>query len=227
MSEKLQKVLAHAGIGSRREMERWIEQGRVSIEDKRAKLGDRVEPHAIIRIDGRVIPLPKTLPERRVLTYHKRVGEVCTRSDPQRRPTVFDHLPKLHRGRWVTVGRLDMNTTGLLLLSTDGELANRLMHPSQEIEREYAVRVLGSVDDEKLRQLKTRVALEDGPAHFDSDICDITILAALISSGVTRPSALQICPITENVAVKNAACDRFCCPMNGAEACVEASLSKL
>lgn len=168
MSEKLQKVLARAGIGSRREMERWIEQGRVSVEDKRAKLGDRVEPHAIIRVDGRVIPIPKTLPERRVLAYHKRVGEVCARSDPQRRPTVFDHLPKLHRGRWVAVGRLDMNTTGLLLLSTDGELANRLMHPSQEIEREYAVRVLGSVDDEKLRQLKTRVALEDGPAHFDS-----------------------------------------------------------
>jgi 23S rRNA pseudouridine2605 synthase len=168
MSEKLQKVLARAGIGSRREMERWIEQGRVSVDGKRAKLGDRVGPRKTIRADGRVIPHAKTPPRRRVLAYHKPEGEVCTRSDPQRRPTIFDHLPKLRSGRWVAVGRLDINTTGLLLLTTDGELANQLMHPSQEIEREYAVRLLGRVDDEKLRKLKTHVELEDGPARFDS-----------------------------------------------------------
>lgn len=168
MSEKLQKVLARIGIGSRREIERWIEQGRVSINRKPAKLGDRVEPHQIIRIDGRVIPRAKTAPDRRVLVYHKPAGEVCTRSDPQGRPTVFDRLPKLHGGRWVVVGRLDINTTGLLLVTTDGELANRLMHPSQDIDREYAVRVFGGVDHQKLHQLKTGVNLEDGPARFDA-----------------------------------------------------------
>ena len=168
MSEKLQKVLARVGMGSRREIERWIEQGRVSINRKRAQLGDRVEPDQIIRVDGRVIPQTKTPPDRRVLIYHKRAGEVCTRSDPQGRPTVFDRLPKPHGGRWVVVGRLDINTTGLLLVTNDGELANRLMHPSQDIDREYAVRVYGSVDHEKLHQLKTRVDLEDGPARFET-----------------------------------------------------------
>ena len=168
MSEKLQKVLALAGIGSRREMERWIEQGRVSVDGRRAKLGDRVEPNQVIRVDGRIIPTPKSPPQRRVLAYHKPEGEVVTRSDPQGRTTVFDHVPKLRIGRWIAVGRLDINTTGLLLLTTDGELANRLMHPSQEIEREYAVRIRWKVDDEVLRKLKRGVELEDGPARFDS-----------------------------------------------------------
>lgn len=168
MGEKLQKVLALAGIGSRREMERWIEQGRVSVDGRRARLGDRVEPHQVIRVDGHVISTPKTPPQRRVLAYHKPEGEVVTRSDPQRRTTVFDHLPKLRSGRWIAVGRLDINTSGLLLLTTDGELANRLMHPSQEIQREYAVRVRWKVDDEVVRKLKTRIELEDGPARFDS-----------------------------------------------------------
>ncbi|MEE9125413.1 MAG: 23S rRNA pseudouridine(2605) synthase RluB [candidate division NC10 bacterium] len=168
MSEKLQKVLAREGLGSRRAIERWIEQGRVSVDGKRATLGDRVETHQIIRLDGRIIPRAKTPPQSRVLVYHKPEGEVCTRSDPQGRPTVFDHLPRLTSDRWVAVGRLDFNTTGLLLFTTDGELANRLMHPSREIEREYAVRVLGGVHQEMLRKLRTRVDLEDGPARFHS-----------------------------------------------------------
>lgn len=168
MGERLQKVLARKGVGSRREIERWIEQGRVLVDGKRAKLGDRVEPHQIIRVDRRVIPTSKTSPAQRILAYHKPEGEVCTRSDPEGRPTVFGNLPKLHSGRWVAVGRLDINTSGLLLFTTDGELAHRLMHPSQEIEREYAVRIFGKVDDETLHRLQTRVELEDGPARFDS-----------------------------------------------------------
>lgn len=168
MGEKLQKVLARAGIGSRREIERWIQQGRVEINRQRAKLGDRVQPHQVICVDGKVVPLPTTPPGRRVLLYYKPAGEVCTRSDPQGRRTVFTSLPKISRGRWVVVGRLDVNTTGLLLVTTDGELAHRLMHPSQAIVREYAVRVFGRVNDETLRQLNTRVELEEGPARFDS-----------------------------------------------------------
>ncbi|MFQ5846578.1 MAG: 23S rRNA pseudouridine(2605) synthase RluB [Candidatus Methylomirabilales bacterium] len=168
MSEKLQKVLARAGLASRREIERWIARGRVSIDGTRAKLGDRVEPRQVIRVDGRVVPREKTPSGRRVLAYYKPEGEVCTRSDPRGRPTVFDHLPQLDRGRWVVVGRLDLNTAGLLLFTTDGELANRLMHPAQEIEREYAVRVSAKVPPDILRKLKTGVNLEDGPAHFDA-----------------------------------------------------------
>lgn len=168
MSEKLQKVLARVGLGSRREIERWVERGRISVDGKCAKLGDRVDSRQIIRVDGRIIPHANITPERRLLAYHKPEGVVCTRSDPQGRSTVFDHLPRLRSGRWVAVGRLDINTTGLLLFTTDGELANRLMHPSREIEREYAVRILGKVDDQMLRKLKTSVELEDGPGHFDS-----------------------------------------------------------
>jgi 23S rRNA pseudouridine2605 synthase len=168
MSEKLQKVLARAGIASRREIERWIEHGRVSVDGKRAKLGDRVESHQMIRVDSRIISREKTIPGGRVLAYYKPEGEVCTRSDPQGRPTVFDHLPRLSIGRWVAVGRLDINTRGLLLLTTDGDLANQLMHPSQEIEREYSVRVFGKVSADTLHTLKTGVELEDGPARFDS-----------------------------------------------------------
>jgi 23S rRNA pseudouridine2605 synthase len=168
MSEKLQKVLARAGLGARREIERWIEHGRVSVDGKHAKLGDRVESQQIIRLDGRIIPRAKTLVDTRVLAYHKPEGELCTRSDPQARPTVFDRLPMLTSGRWVAVGRLDINTCGLLLLTTDGDLANCLMHPSQHIEREYAVRVFGRINEEVLHKLKTRVELKDGPARFES-----------------------------------------------------------
>lgn len=168
MNEKLQKVLARAGVGSRRHMERWIEQGRVSVDGKRAKLGDRVESHQTIRVDEHVVATRSDPQRCRVLVYHKPEGEMCTRSDPAGRPTVFDRLPRLHSGRWVAVGRLDINTVGLLLFTNDGELANRLMHPSREIEREYAVRVLGKVDDAMLRRLTAGVELDDGRARFES-----------------------------------------------------------
>ena len=169
MSEKLQKVLARAGHGSRREIEAKIEAGRVSVDGKIATLGDRVEivPGLKIRIDGHLISVKESAEQIcRVLAYYKPEGELCTRNDPEGRPTVFDRLPKLRGARWIAVGRLDVNTCGLLLFTTDGELANRLMHPSREVEREYAVRVFGQVDDDKLRQLSRGVQLEDGPAAF-------------------------------------------------------------
>ena len=165
MSEKLQKVLARAGHGSRREIESIIEAGRVSVDGKIAKLGDRVEitPGLKIRIDGHLISVRESAEQIcRVLAYYKPEGELCTRNDPEGRPTVFDRLPKLRGARWIAVGRLDVNTCGLLLFTTDGELANRLMHPSREVEREYAVRVFGQVDDAKLRDLSRGVQLEDG-----------------------------------------------------------------
>lgn len=169
MSEKLQKVLARAGHGSRREIETIIEAGRVSVDGKIAKLGDRVELSSSlkIRLDGHVVSLKESEEAVcRVLAYYKPEGELCTRSDPEGRPTVFERLPKLRGSRWVAVGRLDVNTSGLLLFTTDGELANRLMHPSREVEREYAVRVFGQIDDEKIKQLSRGVQLEDGPAAF-------------------------------------------------------------
>jgi 23S rRNA pseudouridine2605 synthase len=169
VSEKLQKVLARVGIGSRREMERWIEEGRISVDGARATLGQRVDPGQAISIDGRPLSTGAALGGRqRTIIYHKPDGELCTRDDPAGRPTIFDRLPVLRNARWITVGRLDFNTQGLLLLTTDGELANRLMHPSQEIEREYAVRVLGKVDSDMLERLKAGIDLEDGPAHFDT-----------------------------------------------------------
>jgi len=169
MSEKLQKVLARAGHGSRREIEAKIAAGRVSIDGKLATLGDRIENDKSlkIRIDGHLVSIAESATEVcRVLAYYKPEGELCTRSDPEGRPTVFDRLPRLRGSRWIAVGRLDVNTCGLMLFTTDGELANRLMHPSREVEREYAVRVFGQVDDDKIRQLSKGVQLEDGPAAF-------------------------------------------------------------
>ncbi|MFS2225664.1 23S rRNA pseudouridine(2605) synthase RluB [Pantoea sp. B65] len=169
MSEKLQKVLARAGHGSRREIETMISAGRVSVEGKLATLGDRIEldKSLKIRIDGHIVSINESATEVcRVLAYYKPEGELCTRNDPEGRPTVFDRLPKLRGARWIAVGRLDVNTCGLLLFTTDGELANRLMHPSQEVEREYAVRVFGQIDEDKIRQLSRGVQLEDGPAAF-------------------------------------------------------------
>lgn len=166
--DKLQKVLAHSGLGSRREMETWIESGRVSIDGKIAPLGSRVLNTQTIRVDGRVISTASLKPRRKIIVYHKPEGEVCTRSDPKGRPTVFDHLPRIKGGRWISVGRLDFNTSGLLLFTNDGELANLLMHPRYGIEREYAVRVAGDATREKLTALQEGVELEDGPAKFQS-----------------------------------------------------------
>lgn len=169
MSEKLQKVLAQAGLGSRREMERWIEAGRIHVNHTLAKLGDRVDCSAHISVDGQPLKSsPATGAQPSVLMYHKPVGELCTRHDPEGRPTVFEQLPAPPSGRWVMVGRLDYNTSGLLLFTNDGELANQLMHPSFHLKRVYAVRVYGAVPDGILANLKRGVELEDGRAYFDS-----------------------------------------------------------
>lgn len=168
-SEKLQKVLARAGIGSRREMERVIDEGRVEVDGRRASLGDRVDERARIRVDGRVVgATARSAGERQVIAYHKPTGEVVTRHDPEGRPTVFRRLPRLRSGRWLSVGRLDINTSGLLLFTNDGELANRLAHPSYEMVRDYAVRIFGSVDDSICRRLLAGVELDDGRAAFES-----------------------------------------------------------
>ncbi|KLN96703.1 23S rRNA pseudouridine(2605) synthase RluB [Moellerella wisconsensis] len=168
-TEKLQKVLARSGHGSRREIETLIEAGRISVDGKAATLGDRIEVKSStkIRLDGRVLSIKEAEKEVcRVMAYYKPEGELCTRNDPEGRPTVFARLPRLTGARWIAVGRLDVNTSGLLLFTTDGELANRLMHPSREVEREYAVRVFGEVTDAIKRQLTMGIQLDDGPASF-------------------------------------------------------------
>ena len=165
--EKLQKVLARIGVGSRRDVEAWISHGRIKVNGKDATLGQRVDMHDAITIDGKVIKREEAAESvRRVIMYNKPDGEICTRVDPEGRPTVFDKMPRPKEGRWINIGRLDINTTGLLMFTTDGELANRLMHPSYEMDREYAVRVRGEVDDEMIERLKAGVVLEDGPAKF-------------------------------------------------------------
>jgi len=169
MSEKLQKVLARAGHGSRRELEGLIKSGRVSVNGQVAKLGERLEDeNSVIRIDGHTIT-GKASEEVvcRVLAYYKPEGELCTRHDPEGRRTVFDRLPKIRGSRWISVGRLDANTSGLLLFTTDGELANRLMHPSRQVEREYLVRVFGEVTEQKVKNVTRGVQLEDGMARFE------------------------------------------------------------
>jgi 23S rRNA pseudouridine2605 synthase len=165
-TEKLQKVLANNGVGSRREMERWIEEGRVSVNGTIAKLGDRVGLEDQLRVDGHLLSRSKEKSPCRVLMYNKPEGELCSRNDPEGRATVFDRLPNIQSDRWIAVGRLDINTSGLLLFTNDGELANRLMHPRHEIEREYAVRVFGEVTPAMLRALQKGVELEDGIAKF-------------------------------------------------------------
>lgn len=166
-SEKVQKVLARAGLASRRVIEEWILAGRVRINDRSAHIGDRIENGDRIFVDGEEVDY-ETGDEagRRMLMYHKPEGEVCTRTDPQGRPTVFERLPRLDGERWVVVGRLDINSTGLLLFTTDGDLANSLMHPSSQVSREYAVRVFGEVTPQMLDNLRRGVLLEDGPAKF-------------------------------------------------------------
>ena len=166
--QKLQKVLANLGLGSRRKMERWIEEGRVAVDGSVATLGDRIRAGQSLRLDGKPLEVDAAA-EVRVLLYHKPVREVCSRDDPEGRKTVFERLPKLKSGRWISVGRLDFNTSGVLLFTTDGALANALMHPSNAIEREYLVRVMGRVEEPMLERLKDGVELDDGPARF-SDI---------------------------------------------------------
>jgi len=166
--QKLQKVLANLGLGSRRKMERWIEEGRVTVDGSVATLGDRIHAGQAVRLDGKPLEVDAT-EQVRVLLYHKPVREVCSRDDPEGRKTVFERLPKLKTGRWISVGRLDFNTSGALLFTTDGALANALMHPSNAIEREYLVRVMGRVDEPMVERLKEGVELDDGPARF-SDV---------------------------------------------------------
>lgn len=168
MSERIQKVLANAGVASRRELERWIEEGRVKVNGKVAKLGDKITGDESVQVNNRKIKItPVQQNKRRVIIYHKKEGEVCTRSDPEGRPTIFENLPKLKGERWVAIGRLDINTSGLLLLTNDGEFANQLMHPSSQVPREYAVRVRGEVSAQQIAALKEGVLLEDGMARFN------------------------------------------------------------
>lgn len=166
-SERLQKVLSQSGLGSRREMERWIEQGLIYVNGKKALIGQSVTGEDKISVRGQPIDNPLKITQRtRILLYHKPVGEISSRRDPKHQKTVFDHLPPLKQGRWVQVGRLDINTSGLLIFTNQGELANRLMHPKYELEREYAVRIHGQVSQEMINQLLKGVALEDGMAKF-------------------------------------------------------------
>lgn len=167
--ERLQKLLAAAGHGSRRAIEDWIRAGRLSIDGRVATLGERANGNEDIRLDGQPLPLvvPAGPAQTEHLAYHKPLGEITTRSDPQGRPTVFDALPAPQRGRWVVVGRLDVNTSGLLLFTSDGALAHGLMHPSAEVEREYLVRVRGRPTPATEQRLRHGVMLDDGLARFD------------------------------------------------------------
>ncbi len=166
--ERLHKVLAQSGIGSRREMEDWIAAGRVNINGETAQVGQLVAPGDRVKVNGKLVNLRfgERLP--RVLVYHKPEGEIVSRDDPEGRPSVFNSLPRMRGGRWIAIGRLDFNTSGLLLFTTSGELANKLMHPRLHLVREYAVRVLGDLTEEAKRQLVDGIELEDGVAAFSS-----------------------------------------------------------
>lgn len=166
--ERIQKVLARGGLGSRREIERWIEDGRLKLNGTVVTPGTRLQAGDYLQINDRVVHWEKFAEQTtRVLLYHKPTGEIVTRRDPEGRPIVFSKLPELATARWIAVGRLDINTSGLLLITNNGALANRLMHPSTQVEREYAVRILGHVSDAMLERLKHGVELEDGKAKFD------------------------------------------------------------
>lgn len=164
----MHKALADAGQGSRREIEDWIAEGRVSVNGEPAHVGQRIGPDDKVRLNGRLVQM-KTGGNRvpRVLLYHKPEGEIVSRDDPEGRPSVFEKLPRIHNGRWIAIGRLDFNSCGLMLFTSSGELANQLMHPRYGLEREYAVRVLGQPTQEALLQLQQGVQLEDGLARFN------------------------------------------------------------
>lgn len=166
--QRIQKLLAHNGVGSRREIDRFLQEGRIKVNGKQAKPGDQVSGTEKITLDDKPVRLSRHEIRPKILMYHKPVGLVCTRSDPEGRQDVYSQLPKLQQGRWIGIGRLDINTSGLLLFTNHGELANRMMHPSFELEREYASRVRGAVTAETLKQLTSGVELEDGIAKFDS-----------------------------------------------------------
>ena len=166
--QKLHKMLAQMGIGSRREIEEWIVAGRVSVNGEPAHTGQRIGPRDRIKVNGKLIHLRFAPRIPKVLLYHKPEGEIVSRDDPEKRPSVFDHLPRVLNGRWIAVGRLDFNTSGLLLFTTNGELANKLMHPSANLEREYAVRILGELTEDQRQSLLDGLLLEDGPANFNS-----------------------------------------------------------
>jgi 23S rRNA pseudouridine2605 synthase len=165
---KLHKVLAQSGLGSRLEMEKLIIEGRITVNDELAHVGQRIKFGDRIKVNGRSLPLRIQAMPARVLAYHKPVGEIVSRDDPQSRPTVFRKLPRLYQGKWQAVGRLDLNTEGLLLFTSSGELANKLMHPRFGLEREYAVRVLGALSNVEKEKLLSGVNLEDGMAQFGS-----------------------------------------------------------
>ena len=170
--ERIQKVLARAGVGSRRQIESWIKAGRIQVNGKPAELGDHISRKDKVKVDNRVIHLGGATTEKvKILAYYKPAGEICARSDPKHKKTVFDSLPKIRNGRWINIGRLDLNTIGLLLFTNNGELANRLMHPSNQVEREYAVRVLGTATTVQLQAMLKGVKLDDGLARF-TDIVD-------------------------------------------------------
>lgn len=166
--ERIQKMLANLGFGSRREIERLISAGLVKVNKQPATLGQRLFGNELVQVKGRKVVLSElqTDSKTRIIAYHKPLGVLCTRKDEHRRPTVFAHLPPLKNARWVMVGRLDVNTSGLLLFTNNGKLANQLMHPSGEIEREYLVRVFGAVTTDKLKQLQDGIELQDGSAEF-------------------------------------------------------------
>jgi 23S rRNA pseudouridine2605 synthase len=166
--QRLHKVLAAAGIGSRREIEEWIVAGRISVNGEPADVGQKVGPGDRVRINGKLMPIRFAPRIPRVVLYHKPEGEIVSRDDPEGRPTVFDRLPNLRKGRWIAVGRLDFNTSGLLLFVNDGDLANKLMHPRYELDREYAVRILGELDDAQKNALLQGIELEDGQAKFNT-----------------------------------------------------------
>lgn len=167
-TQRLHKLLALAGLGSRRDMETLIASGRVTINGKTATVGAGVTQHDVVRVDSRPLKLPFEAELPQVLLYHKPEGEIVSQDDPEGRATVFEKLPKVKHGKWIAIGRLDMNTSGLLIFTTSGELANRFMHPRYEVEREYAVRIFGELSEGQMTQLTEGIELEDGPANFDS-----------------------------------------------------------